>query len=180
MPGGEGADRKTLAMSRISPPDASHEIALDSLQATADLAAALARVARPGDVFALKGELGVGKTAFARAFIRAFARLKGAPAPDEVPSPTFTLMQSYDAHGTSVHHVDLFRIAGPGEVEELGLDEAMAAGVTLIEWPERLGMRLPACRLELLFRYGWGAERRTVQLSGAGDWAGRLREAGLA
>lgn len=167
-------------MSRISPPDASQEIALDSPRATADLAAALARVARPGDVLALKGELGVGKTAFARAFIRAFARLAGAPAPDEVPSPTFTLMQTYDAQGTSVHHVDLFRISGPGEADELGLDDAMADGVTLIEWPERLGTRLPARRLELLFRYGAEAEQRTVALSGAGDWARRLREAGLA
>ncbi|EKF18988.1 bifunctional tRNA (adenosine(37)-N6)-threonylcarbamoyltransferase complex ATPase subunit type 1 TsaE/phosphotransferase [Nitratireductor pacificus] len=106
-----------------------------------DIAIAL----RPGDVLALKGDLGAGKTTLARAVIRALA---GDPALD-VPSPTFTLVQSYDAR-IPVHHFDLYRLAAADELEELGLAEAAQDGVALVEWPERAGDALAgAIRLDL-------------------------------
>ncbi len=106
-----------------------------------DVAAALA----PGDLVALSGDLGAGKTTLARALIRALAddpRL-------EVPSPTFTLVQTYEAGRLAIAHFDLYRLADPGELDELGLDEALAAGAALVEWPERAGRRLPARRLDI-------------------------------
>ncbi|MGN6771804.1 MAG: tRNA (adenosine(37)-N6)-threonylcarbamoyltransferase complex ATPase subunit type 1 TsaE [Rhizobiaceae bacterium] len=95
-----------------------------------DIAAAL----KPGDVLALEGDLGAGKTTLARAIIRALA---GDPSL-EVPSPTFTLVQSYDAR-IPARHFDLYRLSDPGELLELGFDEAREGGVVLVEWPERAG-----------------------------------------
>ncbi len=105
---------------------------------TAALGRALAALARPGDVFLLEGPVGAGKSHLARAFIRARAGDPGA----EVPSPTFTLVQTYaDAPtGGEVWHADLYRLADPGELAELGLDEAMDHAICLIEWPDRLDM----------------------------------------
>ncbi len=101
---------------------------------TARLAGIVARAAVPGDVIALSGDLGSGKTAFARGFIRALT----APA-EEVPSPTFTLVQTYSANGRTIYHFDFYRIDDPEEAWEIGIEEAFAGGITLIEWPERLG-----------------------------------------
>src|SRR5256714_6120767 len=109
--------------------------------ATAALAAGIAAMAAPGDIIALKGDLGTGKTAFARAFIRACGN------EDEVPSPTFTLVQVYDAGPTVIWHFDLYRIRAPEEAWELGIEDAFFAGISLIEWPERLGPLGPAPRL---------------------------------
>lgn len=100
-----------------------------------DVAAALA----PGDVIALAGDLGAGKSTLARAIIRAVAADPGL----EVPSPTFTLVQSYDLR-IPVHHVDLYRLSSPDEVAEIGLDELAASGVLLVEWPDRAAGMLPA------------------------------------
>lgn len=108
------------------------ECFLPDENATADLGKALASALSPGDVIALHGELGMGKTALARAIIRAMA---GNPAL-EVPSPTFTLVQSY-ALPVPVHHFDLYRLSDESELEELGLPEAVINGVALVEWPER-------------------------------------------
>ena len=107
--------------------------------ATALLGEDLAAALRPGDVVALKGDLGAGKTTLARALIRALA-----DDPDlDVPSPTFTLVQTYEAR-LPVAHFDLYRLGSPAELDELGFDEAAADGVALVEWPERAGDRLPA------------------------------------
>ncbi len=108
--------------------------------ADADLTACLARVMaavlKPGDVIALEGPVGAGKTHFARAFIRA---RQGAAAED-VPSPTFTLVQTYDdPMGTEIWHADLYRLTHPDELIELGLDEAMRDSIVLIEWPDHGG-----------------------------------------
>ena len=116
-----------------------------------DIAAAL----RPGDVVALQGDLGAGKTTLARALVRALA---GDPSLD-VPSPTFTLVQAYEAR-LPVAHFDLYRIGSPAELDELGFAEAAAEGVVLVEWPEKAGDRLPA-------------EAIIVELTELGD--GRLR-----
>ena len=137
--------------------------------ATAALAARLARLARPRDVIALSGPLGSGKTAFARAFIH--ARTAGY---EEVPSPTFTLVQTYDVGDATIYHFDLFRLTHPDEAEELGIEEAFAEGITLIEWPERLDGRLPPDRLDVALEHGGHADTRTVRLTGWGAWSGRL------
>ena len=100
--------------------------------ATAAAGAALANVARSGDVITLSGPLGAGKTALARSFIRALGHV------GEVPSPSFALVQPYEELEPRVWHVDLYRIEDASEIEELGLDSA-ADAVLLVEWPERAG-----------------------------------------
>lgn len=117
---------------------------LVSLAATEALAARLAARARPGDAILLEGPLGAGKTAFARAFLRAAA---GDPAL-EVPSPSFTLVQSYDTKLGTVHHFDLWRLDGPAALVELGFEDALA-DIVLVEWPDRLGPFRPAEALTL-------------------------------
>lgn len=132
--------------------------------ATARLAARLAAVAGPGDVIALRGDLGAGKTAFARAFVR--ARLDDPAA--EVPSPTFTLVQVYDDPDcdAGLRHFDLYRLEKPEDALELDLEDAFADGLSLIEWPERLGGYLPRRRLDLTLTIGPDGATRTATLSG--------------
>jgi tRNA threonylcarbamoyladenosine biosynthesis protein TsaE len=134
-------------------------IALPDLAATEALAAALARLARIGDAVLLEGPLGAGKSAFARAFLRAAA---GDPAL-EVPSPTFTLVQEYETRVGIIHHFDLWRLDGPAGMEELGWDEARD-GVVLVEWPDRLGHLRPDGALTLTLAPGAteGARRATL------------------
>jgi tRNA threonylcarbamoyladenosine biosynthesis protein TsaE len=151
--------------------DSSISLDLPDEAATARLAAALAAAARPGEVIALAGDLGAGKTAFARAFIRA-----RAGGDIDVPSPTFTLVQTYDLPGGPIWHVDLYRTERAAEARELGLDEALADAVVLVEWPERLGSPLAIDRLDLTFTFGAGENERRAQLSGYGSWARRLRD----
>jgi len=128
---------------------ASISIPLGDVAATARLAARIAALARPGDLIALSGPLGAGKTSFARAFIFARFAARGLPAPD-VPSPTFTLVQTYELPSGEIWHFDLYRLEAPEEAEELAMDEAFAGGISLIEWPERLGSLLPPRRLEIV------------------------------
>lgn len=97
----------------------------------------LAHLARTGDVFALYGTLGMGKSVLARAFIQ---ELTGT---EEVPSPTFTLLQTYEAAAFEIYHFDLYRLKNPEEIFEIGVEEAMYQGVSLIEWPERMQPYLP-------------------------------------
>jgi tRNA threonylcarbamoyladenosine biosynthesis protein TsaE len=140
--------------------------------ATAALAARLAERARPGDVIALKGDLGAGKTTFARAFIRALG------GNEEVPSPTFTLVQLYEPGPVAIWHFDLYRLNAPEEAWELGIEEAFATGIALVEWPERLGPLLPERRLEITLLFGDRPEARHAVLSAGPGWAARL--AGIA
>jgi tRNA threonylcarbamoyladenosine biosynthesis protein TsaE len=141
-------------------------------KATAALAARIAAPARAGDVIALEGELGAGKTSFARAFIR--ARGGGGT----VPSPTFTLVQVYETGDVPIWHFDLYRLRDPEEAWELGIEDAFRDGISLIEWPERLGSLLPARRLRIsLSDAGPPNARRAVLDAGpdpGGDWAERL------
>jgi len=162
----------------IAAPTETREIALADEAATARLADLVAGAARPRDVIALTGPLGVGKTAFARGFIAALARRRGAPPPPEVPSPTFTLVQTYALGGASVWHFDLYRLARPDDAVELGLDEALAEGISLIEWPERLGRLLPRDRLEIALAYDAEdrPQARRARLAGHGAWAGRIHD----
>jgi tRNA threonylcarbamoyladenosine biosynthesis protein TsaE len=146
--------------------------------ATEALAARLAAVARSRDVIALRGDLGAGKTVFARAFIR--ARMD----PDEeVPSPTFTLVQVYEPAGradAAIWHFDLFRLTAAEDALELGIEDAFGVAISLIEWPERLGEMLPASRLDVTLAYGPTAGSRRVRIEGDAAWRRRLREAGIA
>jgi tRNA threonylcarbamoyladenosine biosynthesis protein TsaE len=147
---------------------------------TQTLGRRLAGIVRAGDLVALTGDLGAGKTALARALIA------GLPAPDggdaageEVPSPTFTLVQTYDRRAAdgaplSVWHFDLYRLGAPDEVDELGWEEALAGGLVLIEWPDRLGARLPAPRLDVTLIYDETAAGRIAVLQGGTGWAARL------
>ena len=153
---------------------ATFEFDLPDEAATAALARALAACCRLGDVIALKGELGAGKTSFARAFINALPRPEGAEGEGEVPSPTFTLVQTYDRRPAPVWHFDLYRIEHRDEVMELGLEEALAGAISLIEWPERLGPALPEPHLEVALSYA-PAGGRHASLCGTGDWPRRLR-----
>lgn len=150
--------------------------------ATRALAVRLAAHARVGDAVGLKGPLGAGKTTFARAFIAARAALAGVEV-DDVPSPTFTLVQTYDFPGDvdqspTVFHIDLYRIENPDETIELGLEDAFASGICLIEWPERLGNLLPRSRIELTLAPGATENARTAELTGFGAGKKRLKEAG--
>jgi tRNA threonylcarbamoyladenosine biosynthesis protein TsaE len=149
---------------------AHRSIVLADEAATAALAAALARQARPGDVVTLAGPLGAGKTSFARAFIAALG------VKDEVPSPTFTLVQTYEAAIGTVWHFDLYRLASPDEVHELGLEEALVDGIVLIEWPDRLGALPLSERLDVVLQPGSGPNIRLATLDGAARWVAPLRE----
>jgi tRNA threonylcarbamoyladenosine biosynthesis protein TsaE len=138
---------------------------LPDVAATRALAAGLARLARPGDVLALTGDLGMGKTEFARGFVAARAR-----SDIEVPSPTFTLLQTYDLPGGEVWHFDLYRLADPEEIWELGWEAAREGAIALIEWPERLGPYLPEDRLEIALSPGSHETARLAALSGNAEW----------
>ncbi len=115
------------------------DISFDSFSEaeTVRFARALAAVASSGDAFALQGTLGMGKSVLARAFIQYFV------GPVEVPSPTFTLVQSYEAPDFEIFHFDLYRLKKAEEIFEIGVEEALYNGVSLIEWPEMMGAYLP-------------------------------------
>lgn len=148
------------------------DIALPDLAATERLAQTLAARVRGGDVIALWGPLGIGKTAFARAFIRA---RPGGESVAEVPSPTFTLVQTYDLPGAAIWHFDLYRLRAPEDAWELGIEDAFAEAIALIEWPDRLGSLLPASRLDIEFNPGAVPAARHVRLTGRGEWSHRLQ-----
>jgi tRNA threonylcarbamoyladenosine biosynthesis protein TsaE len=154
----------------MSEPSPGAHLALADEVATDRLGRALAAVARTGDVIALWGELGVGKTRLARGFIGA---LLGEA--EEVPSPTFTLVQTYDTAQVTVWHFDLYRLAAPDEALELGIEEAFATGISLIEWPDRLGALLPRKRLDLRLDFGGSEGAREASLTAHGEgWRARL------
>jgi len=155
----------------IAPADAAVSLKLDSESATVALAGRVARLAQAGDVIALRGELGSGKTTFARGFIRALGR-----ADEEVPSPTFTLVEVYDFPdgAPAVWHFDLYRLGESEDVYELGFEEALGGGILLIEWPERLGPLLPRERLDVELSAGSSATARGVRLAAGRVWSRRL------
>ncbi len=134
----------TLYSRAMKTPDPALTLILPDLTATEALGRRLAGLAHPGDAILLEGPIGAGKSSLARAFIR--ARLGEA---EEVPSPTFTLVQVYDDDGTEIWHADLYRLTHPDEVWELGLDEAFQTAICLVEWPDRLGKHLPPNALYL-------------------------------
>ena len=132
--------------------------------ATAVLGARIAAALAPGDVVALSGELGAGKTALARAILR------GLGVQGHVPSPTFTLVQAYETPGLTVHHFDFYRIERASELFELGLDDAVEGGAVLIEWPERgmpASLTVDALKISL---EPIGETSRELKISGPARW----------
>ena len=150
-------------------------IELPDEAATQALAVSLAKSVNNGEQLGLVGDLGTGKTVFARAFIRA---LCGSDT--EVPSPTFTLLQTYNAEdGRELFHFDLYRLEDSSEALELNIDDAFADGISLIEWPERLGSLLPRTHLELALSYGTAETHRQAIITAGDNWFKRLQEISL-
>lgn len=146
--------------------EAAGDFRLDDDAATCALGAALAGALRAGEAICLSGPLGAGKSTLARALIRALT------TPDEdVPSPTFTLVQFYEGAGLKVAHFDLYRLTSANEVYEIGLDEALEDGAALIEWPERLEGHLPPDRLDIEITID--GDGRRARLAPCGAWEGR-------
>lgn len=146
---------------------------LHDAEATEALARRLAPLFRAGDTLLLTGDLGSGKTSFARAVIRALPGPLGEDlSHEEVPSPTFTLVQIYERAVAPVWHFDLYRLSAAEEIYELGWEEADGEALVLVEWPERLGALAPPDALTLTFAYE-GAGRR-VTLAGNSAWRQRL------
>ncbi len=141
--------------------------------ALAALAGKVASLLKKGDVVTLSGGLGAGKTAFARALVQALD-----PAISEVPSPTFTLVQTYDLPKFPVWHFDLYRLEEKEQdILELGWEDALRFGVALVEWPERLGRLLPANRLEIEIAFIKDSENsRCLHIRGDKTWIDRLGE----
>lgn len=156
-----------------------HDLAFSTPDQTTAFAAALANQLVPGDVILLSGGIGAGKTHFARAVIQ--ARLAAQGLAEDVPSPTFTLVQTYDDTICEIWHSDLYRLTHPDEVEELGLIDAFETAICLVEWPDRLGELLPQTALLLEFSTGEASETpdlRHVRISGpAENWEARIQKA---
>jgi len=150
---------------------------LADAEATARLGALIAGGLRAGEAVCLYGPLGAGKSTLARGLIRALTR------PDEdVPSPTFTLVQVYDGPEFPIAHFDLYRLTSASEAYEIGLEEALETGAAVIEWPERLEGDLPSARLDVELAIppdaapGQAFGARLVRLTGYGPWIGRGHE----
>ena len=146
---------------------------VETLAETEGLAQHLAPYVAPGDVIGFRGPLGSGKTAFGRAFIR--ARL-GRPA-EEVPSPTFTLVQLYEHAAGAIWHFDLYRLDRPEDAYELGIEDAFSNAISLIEWPEKLGAMMPADRLEVHLAPGENDGARLITITPHGPRAQTLADA---
>ena len=125
---------------------------------TMRIAAELAKRVKKGDIIALYGTLGMGKTVFCRGFIGAFL------SQTEVPSPTFTLLQTYDTDAFPIYHFDMYRLKSPAEAYEIGIEDAFAEGVSLIEWPEKIGRLLP--RKHISVKIEPDSEGRKITIEG--------------
>ncbi|MEQ8746651.1 tRNA (adenosine(37)-N6)-threonylcarbamoyltransferase complex ATPase subunit type 1 TsaE [Pyruvatibacter sp.] len=146
--------------------------------ATQALGARLAALLEPGEIIALAGDLGAGKSTLARGLIRALG------VTGEIPSPTFTLIQQYDTPYLMVAHVDLYRIEDDSEIEELGLEDALDYGALVVEWPARLGRAFDASRvkgrLDIVLTLDDAdadptSEKRKLTMTGHGAWAAKLK-----
>lgn len=150
-------------------------LTLSSADATARLAQTLAPRLCAGDVLLFTGDIGAGKTHFARALIQSLL-----PTPEDVPSPTFTLVQIYEVHQFEIWHADLYRLTSPDEVVELGLTDAFSDALCLVEWPDRLAELAPQSALSISMRmtddlgqrlltFSWSDPKWTQKLVGLND-----------
>lgn len=141
-----------------------------SPEETAQSAARLGTLLTPGDVILMSGDVGAGKTHFARALIQSLL-----VEPEDVPSPTFTLVQTYTIPSAEIWHADLYRLTSTAEIEELGLSEAFETSICLVEWPDRLGNLRPAGALDLTFAQGCADGERNLTCSWEnGTWGKRV------
>lgn len=140
--------------------------------ATDALARSIAPHLAAGDILALSGDLGAGKSHFARALIA--ERLAALGRAEEIPSPSYTLVQTYALDGVELWHADLYRLGDAGEIAELGLDEAFATAIAVVEWADRLGPAMPARHLAIVLDFVPGEDdARTARITATGpgwDW----------
>jgi tRNA threonylcarbamoyladenosine biosynthesis protein TsaE len=164
-----------MPQSQSSKPSGStpYSCQLADLAATAELAGKLSALVEEGDVIALTGPIGAGKTTFARFFINATGYR------EDVPSPTFNLVQVYEGEGIPIWHFDLYRLERPEDVFELGIDQAFEEGVTLIEWPERMSKLLPPEALVLNFKSGASEQERQIDADVPEHWGARFADGQL-
>ena len=156
----------------LTPGGSSFAVALADEDATQRLMLDVAALIEPGDLITLSGDLGAGKTTFARALIRHLAGDQSI----EVPSPTFTLMQIYELPRFALVHADLYRLSGPAELAELGFEDLAERGVVLLEWPDRAAGLLPADRLDIALTLSpqQGPNYRNARVTGYGAFAARV------
>ena len=135
------------------------------------LAGNLASLSLIGDIITLSGDLGVGKTVFARAFIKAL-KYEG-----HVPSPTFTLLQTYEIQPVQISHFDFYRVERPEEIFELGVEDLFFSGISLIEWPEKMGKFKPKDCLDLVLSYSKTEPKtnRSLSLEYMVNWSERIK-----
>ncbi len=141
---------------------------LADIAATQACAKNMAPLLKKGEALLLSGDLGAGKTVFARALIKALG------ATGEIPSPTFTLLQSYELPDITLFHFDLYRLKTPQEIEEIGFDEALADGAAVVEWPEKAEAYMPREALNLRFEIV--GERRKLHFNVPSSWEKRLED----
>ena len=146
-----------------------------SPDATATFALALSKVIKAGDVILLQGPIGAGKTHFARSLIQ--ARLAAAGRHEDVPSPTFTLVQTYEDGDSEIWHADLYRLTHPDEVDELGLIDAFETAICLVEWPDRLGDLTPDNAVTLNLTSTDRPGERNLIATGPARWMTLLKDA---
>ena len=147
-------------------------VQLSSVDDTAQWAARFGAVLRPGDVILMTGDIGAGKSFLARSIIQSHQS-----TPEDVPSPTFTLVQTYDTYLGEIWHADLYRLSGPDDVIELGLYDAFDTAICLIEWPDRLQDLTPQTALNIAFSVGQAEDARTLTITAPNqDWRVRLEQ----
>ncbi|MEP4196255.1 MAG: tRNA (adenosine(37)-N6)-threonylcarbamoyltransferase complex ATPase subunit type 1 TsaE [Aliishimia sp.] len=146
-------------------------LCVNSSEATSLFAERLGACLRPGDTLLLEGDIGAGKTHFARSLIQSLQ-----DTPEDVPSPTFTLIQTYITRVGEIWHADLYRLNGPDEIFETGLYDAMEDAICLIEWPDRLASDRPEDALTIEFTTGSAADTRNITMSSAqaDKWVNKL------
>jgi tRNA threonylcarbamoyladenosine biosynthesis protein TsaE len=145
-------------------------LGLESATETEALGRRIADALQPGDTVTLSGALGAGKTLLARSIVRRLV------PQEEVPSPTFTLVQTYETPGFAIWHADLYRLKSKNDVRELGLDEALDRGVLIVEWPDRMGDLLPRDRLDISFEHEDHPTERLVKIVARGSWVPRIEQ----
>lgn len=163
--------------SRAMAPSANTSLAatlrLASPEATERLAEALAENLAPGDTILLEGPIGAGKSHLCRAAIRHLLHREGLV--EDIPSPTFTLVQTYALARTEIWHADLYRLTDPGQIVELGLDEAFETAITFVEWPDRLGAATPRNALHVTLLADGDEDVRIASISATDPRWNKLR-----
>ena len=157
-------------------PVSCRQLEFESEDDTRAFARALAPMLAQGDAILLAGDIGSGKSLFARAVIQCL--MMRELVSEDVPSPTYTLVQSYEVDGLAIWHADLYRLVDRAEVVELGLDEAFLSSLCLVEWPDRLGDAVPGDALTITLSVTKNLGRRAVRLDWRADnWAHRIDRA---